>query len=161
MKPDIRVLQEKKLLGRKKNMSYSKNTTRELWQSFMPLKKHIRNNIDSNLYSLQIYNSDFNFNNFTPQKEFIKWAAIEVPDYDSVPDELETYILQGGLYAVFFHKGTATEFHKTFAAIFTDWLPNSDYDIDHRAHFELLGENYSNTDPISEEEIWIPIKLKK
>lgn len=40
------------------------------------------------------------------------------------------------------------------------WLPASDYNLDNRPHFEVLGEKYKNNDPTSEEEIWIPIKLK-
>jgi AraC family transcriptional regulator len=39
-------------------------------------------------------------------------------------------------------------------------LPNSAYALDDRAHFEVLGEKYKNNDPSSEEEIWIPIKVK-
>jgi AraC family transcriptional regulator len=40
-------------------------------------------------------------------------------------------------------------------------LPNSNYHLDDRPHFEILGEKYKNADPGSEEEIWIPIKAKK
>jgi AraC family transcriptional regulator len=39
-------------------------------------------------------------------------------------------------------------------------LPNLGYTLDDRAHFEVLGEKYKNNDPLSEEEIWIPIKKK-
>jgi AraC family transcriptional regulator len=49
---------------------------------------------------------------------------------------------------------------KTFEYIFETWLPNSDYLVDNRLHFELLGEKYKNKDLDSEEEIWIPIQLK-
>ncbi len=73
---------------------------------------------------------------------------------------METYILQGGLYAVFIHKGVAKTADVTFQYIFTDWLPGSYYLIDNRRHFEILGEKYKNGDPASEEEIWIPIKFK-
>jgi AraC family transcriptional regulator len=41
-------------------------------------------------------------------------------------------------------------------------LPLSkEYELDDRPHFEILGDKYKNNDPNSEEEIWIPIKLKK
>jgi AraC family transcriptional regulator len=49
---------------------------------------------------------------------------------------------------------------KTFQYIFGTWLPNSEYVLDNRPHFEILGEKYKNDDPTSEEEIWIPIKAK-
>jgi AraC family transcriptional regulator len=37
----------------------------------------------------------------------------------------------------------------------------SEYVLDHRTHFEILGDKYINDHPDSEEEIWIPVKLKK
>jgi AraC family transcriptional regulator len=39
-------------------------------------------------------------------------------------------------------------------------LPGSDYSLDSRAHFEILGKKYKHDDPNSEEEVWIPIKIK-
>jgi AraC family transcriptional regulator len=73
---------------------------------------------------------------------------------------METYTLPAGLYAIFLYKGTSTDIASFYQNIFTGWLPNSEYALDDRAHFEVLGENYKNNDPTSEEEIWIPIKEK-
>ena len=158
MKPRIETLTEKKLIGKRMTMSLSNNKTGELWKSFMPGRKEIQNNIGIELYSMQLYDHLY-FNNFSPNKDFEKWASIEVTDFDTVPDEMETFILTGGLYAVFIYKGSSTD-DKTFQYIFTTWLPNSDYLLDNRPHFEILGEKYKNSDASSEEEIWIPIKLK-
>ncbi|MBG6111282.1 AraC family transcriptional regulator [Flavobacterium sp. CG_23.5] len=160
MNPRIETLPEKKLMGQRMTMSLSNNKTRELWQNFMPRRKEIQNYIGTNLYSMQIYDSLY-FNNFDPKTEFEKWATIEVTDFDIVPAELETVTVPSGLYAVFTHKGDASMAPKTFEYIFTNWLPNSDYLLDNRPHFEILGEKYKNNDPTSEEEIWIPIQLKK
>ena len=160
MNPRIETLPEKKLMGQRMTMSLSNNKTRELWQNFMPRRKEIQNCIGTNLYSMQIYGSLY-FNNFDPNTEFEKWATIEVTDFDIVPAELETVTVPSGLYAVFTHKGDASTAAKTFEYIFTNWLPNSDYLLDNRPHFEILGEKYKNNDPTSEEEIWIPIQLKK
>ena len=59
----------------------------------------------------------------------------------------------------FFYKGLNTD-HKIFEYIFKEWLPKSNYILDNRPHFEVLGENYKNDNADSEEEIWIPVKLK-
>jgi len=37
-------------------------------------------------------------------------------------------------------------------------VPSSDYELDNRPQFEILGQKYKNNDPSSEEEIWIPVK---
>lgn len=160
MKPKIQTLTEKKLIGKWLTMSYVDNKTQDLWKSFMPMKKHIKNVVSNDLYSMQIYNTPLVFDNFNPNENFIKWAAIEVSNFDNVPDSFETYVLKGGLYAVFNHKGNARQFQETFRAIFQEWLPKSEYEIDNREHFELLGEKYSNTSDDSEEEIWVPILPK-
>ena len=158
--PRIQILSEKKLVGKSISMSLSDNKTFELWQSFMPLKKDLKQIIGSNLYSMQIFDESLSFSDFNPQTMFVKWAAVEVAHFDFIPIGLESYILQGGLYAVFIHKGLASDFNKTFQHIFQYWLPQSEYKLDNRPHFELLGEKYINNSPNSEEEVWIPISFK-
>lgn len=160
MNPEFRLLLTKKLIGKKLEMSYANNRTGELWRSFMPRRKEITNNIGSELYSMQIYNGVFDFQNFNPNDNFTKWAAVEVTDFEQIPEDMESYMLKGGLYAVFTHKGSSLDFQRTFQYIFGVWLPNSEYKVDDREHFELLGEKYKNESPDSEEEIWIPIKQR-
>lgn len=125
----------------------------------MPLRKEIHNARSQQLFSLQLYPSNF-FNHFNPNARFEKWAAMEVADYENVPIGLETFNLAGGLYAVFLYIGLSSAASETFQYIYSKWLPDSEYSLDDRPHFELLGEKYKNNDPGSEEEIWIPIKPK-
>jgi AraC family transcriptional regulator len=160
MTPRIETLTEKKLIGKRLKMSLSDNKTLELWQSFMLRRKEIENNIGSDLYSMQIYDTLY-FDHFNPNASFEKWATVEVTDFDVVPKEMETITLPAGLYAVFLYKGDASNAVKTFQYIFETWLPDSEYDLDHRPHFEILGEKYKRNDETSEEEIWIPIKGKE
>lgn len=160
MQVRIEELPKKQLIGKSVRMSLVDNKTGEVWRDFQLNKSVISNTIGTDLYSIQVYeNSDY-FENFSPQTEFTKWAAIEVADTLNIPNGFTSFELSAGLYAVFVHKGTAQEFQKTFQYIFSQWLPNSDYDLDNRPHFELLGKKYKNNDPSSEEEVWIPI-LKK
>ena len=154
----IEKLEAKKLIGKRLNMSFSGDKTADLWKTFMPVRHAIKNHMDADLYSLQVYAPGF-FNHFDPTAEFEKWAAVEVPDFNTIPSEMETLILPEGLYAVFLYKGegghAAT---KAFQYIFETWLPNSRYVLDDRPHFELLGAKFQNAHPESEEEIWIPVK---
>lgn len=94
-----------------------------------------------------------------PHQEFDKWAAVEVSNMGDVPDGMQSFVLDEGLYAVFDYKGLNTD-NRIFIYIFTEWLPKSNYFLDHRPHFEILGEKYKNNDPESEEEIWIPVRPK-
>jgi AraC family transcriptional regulator len=159
MNPIIKILPEKKLIGKRMIMSFSNNKTIELWKNFMPRRKEIQNNIGTELYSMQIYSPSF-FVKVDTNKEFEKWAAIEVTNFNIVPDGMEKFTLTAGLYAVFLYKGAASAAAETFQYILGTWLPSSEYVLDNRTHFEILGEKYKNEDPNSEEEIWIPVKKK-
>ncbi len=154
MQPRIEILSAKKLVGKRLKMSLAENRTFELWRNFMPRRKEIKNNLTADLFSMQVYEEILVYN---PIAIFEKWAAVEVSDFEHIPEGMESYILAGGKYAVFQQKGHSTD---VFQYIFGTWLPNSDYELDNREHFELLGEKYKNNDPNSEEEIWIPIKEK-
>lgn len=158
--PRIETLTAKKLIGKNIRMSFLHNKTADLWRSFMQERKNISNTVGTDLYSIQIFDSVFDYQNINPASEFTKWAAVEVTDWLSIPENMDSFSLTGGLYAVFIHKGTPSDFRKTFDFIFLSWLPQSNYVIDNRPHFDVLGEKYINNHPNSEEEIWIPIKPK-
>ncbi len=152
-------ISEKKLVGKCLRMSLANNRTAELWRSFMPLRNTIKAVAGTDLYSLQVYGQTY-FTTFNPQSEFEKWALVEVADFNSVPEGIDTFVLPAGLYAVFLYKGPASEGAKVFQYIFGTWLPKSEYALDERPHFEVLGDKYKNNDLASEEEIWIPVKQK-
>jgi AraC family transcriptional regulator len=156
----IEILAEKKLVGKRIIMTFSDNKTGELWKNFMPGRKEIRNNIGTELYSMQLYAPTF-FDHFNPDVAFEKWATMEVTDFESIPAGMLSFTLPGGLYAVFSYKGAASNGGNAFQYILGSWLPISGYQLDNRPHFEVLGEKYKNEDPESEEEIWIPVKRKK
>lgn len=159
MIPRIEIINEKKLVGNRLIMSFADYKVGELWKNFMPLRKNITNNLTNDLISIAIYKPN-HFKDFKPANEFERWATVEVTDFDNVPNEMETFILQNGLYAVFDYKGLNTD-NSIFQYILGTWLPNSEYVLDNRPHFEILSNKYKNNDPNSEEEIFIPIKPKQ
>jgi len=154
----IEMLPEKKLIGKRVRMSLSNNKTGELWRSFMPRRREIQNSLTPEFFSMQVYDQPVDPGN--PAQEFDKWAAVEVADFGAVPDEMEAFVLTGGLYAVFHYTGSSTD-TRIYQYIFGTWLPNSNFVLDTRPHFEVLGERYRNSDSDSEEDIWIPIKSKE
>lgn len=154
----IEQLEEKKLIGKRMAMSFAANATADLWKDFMPRRHEIAHKVGHELYAMQIYPESF-FEKFNPMTSFEKWAALEVSSIQEIPAGMEATILPAGLYAVFLYKGPANS-PVPFQYIFQTWLPASGYELDTRPHFELLGENYKNNDPASEEELWIPVKEK-
>ena len=160
MEPRFELITEKNIIGKKIQMTMADNKTAEVWKSFMPRRKEIVNAVSSELISMQRYLEPLTIKQYDPHAKIEKWAAVEVADHKVVPHDMDTYTIPAGLYVVFIHKGPASTGIKTFSYIFGTWLPTSEYVIDERPHFELLGEKYKNEAPDSEEEVWIPIRRK-
>lgn len=147
------------MVGKRITTTIAENKTAELWRSFMPRRKEIVNSVSTDLYSLQFFDAIGDFLSFTPDTAFDKWAAVEVADFGSVPDGMETCTLEG-LYAIFVYKGLPQDVDPTFQYIYGVWIPSSQYMLDSRPHFATMGSRYKNNDPDSEEELWMPIKKK-
>ena len=157
--PQIIELPAFTLVGKRLSMSVANNRTAELWKSFMPQRKHILSTVDEVFYSLEVYDSLDFFTNFDPTRTYEKWAAMAVTQVDQLPEGMEPLTVPAGGYAVFAYKGRSSEGAATYRYIYSEWLPQSGYQLDNRPHFARMDERYRNNDPNSEEDIYIPIKL--
>jgi len=159
MEVKIIELQSKRLIGKRIITTMAEDQTTLLWKSFKTLLKPIPSKKENGFYSVQKFDTDSSFDQFTPFTKFEKWAAVEVEEnVGIIPLGLEPLLLNGGKYAVFNHKGKASDFQKTLQYIFGQWLPQSNYKLDHRPHFEVMAPDYDPNDPNAEEEVWIPVK---
>ena len=158
MKPRIEILSEKTLIGQSLSMSLLDNKTGQLWGQFAPRIKEIQYRASEDKISMQIYPENY-YQQFSPGNLFEKWAAVEVGQIAEIPEGMKSFLLEGGLYTVFDYKGSSAD-PTIFQYIFSEWIPQSDYVVDNRPHFEVLGAKYKNNHPDSEEEIWIPVRKK-
>ncbi|WP_262501362.1 GyrI-like domain-containing protein [Roseivirga echinicomitans] len=96
-------------------MSLTNNRAHELWSSFMPRRKEIVNALNSNFISMQVYSEPLTLGQF--DQVFEKWAGVEVLGSSPIPEGMENFNLEEGLYAVFDYKGssTATKFSVIFS----------------------------------------------
>lgn len=158
MQPRIITVEAKKLIGQSIDMSLVNNKTFELFSGFMPNKAQITNAMSQDVYEVMVYDDAY-FKTFNPNTNFTKWGALEVDGIETIPEGMKSYVLEGGLYAIFNYKGLSQDFSKLMQHIMMVWLPQSDYRLDDRPHFNVLGEKYKRDDPNSEETVFIPIKL--
>lgn len=157
MQPEIKQFESTAFVGMRTGMSLVQNKTPELWRGFSSFL--IKNKIQvEEKYSVNLYPETY-FHAFNPNAVFEKWAVISEAHSNSISDELETLTIPSGLYAVFHYVGSSVD-PSIFQYIFNQWLPQSNYQLDHRPHFEVLGSKYKNNDASSEEDIWIPIREK-
>jgi len=161
MTPRIEHIEEKKLVGLRIQTSLAADQTPTLFRSFMPRRREPENRLNANLYSVQVYDANLDFHTFTPTTLFEKWAAVEVKAFGELPAGMEALTIPVGLYAVFLYKGLAQDFPQTAQYIFGTWLPQSEYVLDNRPHFEVMSPAYRPDDPAAEEEVWVPVRVRK
>jgi AraC family transcriptional regulator len=87
---------------------------------------------------------------------FTYWGGVEVVAANKGFEHLD---IPAGTYAVFHYKGLSSD-STIWRYIYSQWLPNSEWELDDRPHFERLGAKYKNDDPNSKEEIFIPVRPK-
>lgn len=69
--------------------------------------------------------------------------------------------LASGRHAVFTHRGPYTELHRTWQAIYRDWLPASGEALQDAPPMELMLNSPADTPPEQlHTEIWIPLRSK-
>jgi AraC family transcriptional regulator len=160
LQPSLRQFKSTELVGMSLKMSFLQNRTHELWSSFMPRKKEIGQLRSNDLFSVEVYEQD-HFVSFNPARFFEKWACVETDHSGVLPEGMKKLLIPEGLYAVFTHRGTALESINTYRYIFEDWLPASHFSLDSRPHFAVMGEKYKHESADSEEEVWIPVRLRQ
>ena len=149
----IAIIEPKKLIGFSITTSFQDDKTQIAWKKFMMRRNEIVNRISNQLFSLQIYPD-----NFTPNQTFRKYALAEVSDFDNNPNDFETFELESGKYLVFNYQGKTEHGPEIFRYIFQNVIPENQFEVDNRPHFEIFGEDYNPNDDSAEEEIWIPIR---
>ncbi|HLT74133.1 MAG TPA: GyrI-like domain-containing protein [Ohtaekwangia sp.] len=160
LKHRIETINEIALIGIRMRFSLAANRTAELWQNFMPRRHEIGTTIGNALYSVEVYDDLSYFAAFDPTNQFDKWAGVAVERVEMVPEGMATLLIPAGEYVVFDYKGRPSEVGPTYQFIYGQWLSNSEYKLDDRPHFALMGERYKGEHPDSEEELWIPVVRK-
>ncbi len=158
MKPRIEHSSEFSLVGLRTVTSVASDNTRSLWMEFAPQIASILHQTGTHKYSVEQYDNLAFFDAFDPENTFEKWAAVAVEKSAEIPPGLERLIIPAGKYAVIHYKGKPSEAHFMFRQFYTGWLPHSEYQLDHRPHFAVMGDAYKGEHSDSEEEFWIPIQ---
>lgn len=149
----IEIIEPKKLIGFSTVTSFQDDKTPILWKKFMMRRDEISNRISNQLFSLQIYPE-----HFTPEQSFKKYALAEVSGFHNIPNDFETFELESAKYLVFNYQGKAENGPELFGYLFQNFIPENQFEVDDRPHFEIFGDDYNPNDDSAEEEIWIPVK---
>lgn len=94
-------------------------------------------------------------------EEFVYLISKEAGAVDPLPSGMTAHTIPANDYAVFTHRGAISKLGETFQYIFSQWLPQSEYDRTDAPATEVYGENYGDgSSEDSSFEIWIPVVKK-
>lgn len=157
--PEIRTLEPFSVVGLHRTMSMARHAIPELWRDFRSRAAEVGGRSSDDWISLRIYDG---LEGRPPRMEspFEQWAAVPVETHATPPDGMARHRLEGGPYAVFTYRGAARDFGPVIEWFHGSWLPASEWEVDDRAHFEILPSDYAPTDPGATEEVWIPVRRR-
>jgi AraC family transcriptional regulator len=151
----IENVAEFKVIGCSMEMSVVDFKATEVWSKFMQQKNRLTDYDNTCYLDVNIY-EEYYFDSYNPSQLFNKLAGVK-SDNNTI-NGFDSLTIQEGRYAIFIHEGLAADISKTFQFIFTEWLPNSNEQLDHRPHFFKLPVDYKNDNQTIREEIYIPLK---
>ena len=102
--PEIKILDGKKLIGLKVEMSLLADTTRELFTTFMPQLSRLGLKSAADVYDLRLFPKNF-YNSFDAAAMFTKAALIEFDEDITYPPSFQIMVVPRGMYAVFTYAG--------------------------------------------------------
>ena len=87
-------------------------------------------------------------------------AAVEVENFDNIPDGMVTAEIPEAYYAVFTHKGQIKNFMETIKYVYGEWLPKSEYNLTGTPELEIYDERFNPEADDSECDIYLPVAKK-
>lgn len=89
--------------------------------------------------------------------EFTYVAAVEVSQFDALPDDLTCVDIPQSYYAVFTHQGSVGTIAQSMDYVFGQWLPNSTYEPTGTPDFELYDERFNPMTGSGAFDIYVPL----
>lgn len=148
---------EIKLVGLQERIIMPNNTIPQLWERFMEKSSEIKDGVKTAWYGV----AD---NMASETYEFDETVALEVPNFDNVPEGMTTKVIAPQKYLVFTYKGKIMcddgepKLQKTYDYIYGKLLPSTEFLVDKSFNFELYDERFQPGSDDSEFDIYVPIK---
>ncbi len=123
------------------------------WQRFTPHLGNVPSQIGADAYGV-CYNTDDDAN-----MDYMSGVAVK--DFSAVPPQLARLRIGPQRYAVFHHREHIASIGETFRAIFSQWLPESEYEIVDAPLFERYPPSFDGRTGLGGAEIWVPVAKKR
>lgn len=152
--PDVIEAAPKTLVGVADSFDMSRRQEiPHLYEKFWTLQGDMQTVIGPTLYGVSMDSK--------PDGSFRYGVGVEIDDIDAPqPDGTCHMDLVGGTYVRFTQRTAMTEMPMYFDAIFSQWLPQSDWQMREGAVFEHYPDMDGAKDGVMTYEIWVPVAPK-
>jgi AraC family transcriptional regulator len=120
------------------------------WQRFLPHFGNIPGQVGRIAYGA--------CSNFDDAGNFDYLCGVEVPDFTRLPNDWSRLRIPEQKYAVFSHRDHISTIRRTWATIWSTWLPSSGHQPADAPHFERYGESFDSLQGTGGVEIWLPLE---
>jgi AraC family transcriptional regulator len=132
---------------------YSCDTSKGIpaqWQRFLPHFGEVPGQVGRKAYGV-CYNTD-------DEGNFDYLCGVEVAGFSDLPETFARLRIPAQRYAVFPHGEHVSAIRRTFATIWSKWLPESGYAVADGPTFERYGEDFNSITGTGTIEICIPLE---
>ena len=148
------ILEKSTFMGFSTETSLLENQTALVFKQLMIWRKDSDEHRAQPVYDIKVYPEAY-FSSFNPSRSFTKWAAVQQQNTKQI-DGLQSYDVDNGLYLCFTCEGSVSA--QFFQELYTSWLPQSEYELDDRPHFDKIWPDSAQRGAVLKEEIYIPVK---
>ena len=154
MEPEMVSRPETKVIGAARQYQENDLDIETLWSAFRPNVAQIKNRVGTN--SFGIYEE---YRETEDAIGFTYICAVEVTDFDNVPEGMIARTIPAHEYAAFRHEGPISSLPETLKYIWGSWLPKSDYEYAEKPDFELYAP--SSPEDASKKILYLYIPVTK
>lgn len=157
MEPKIVSLGEFKLVGMQYVGNNQNGEIPQMWGAFMHRSNEIKNIANSSVaYGYAECRCEGECK-CGQGGDFLYIAALEVSNFDEIPEGMVTRTVPPSKYAVFTHKGSIETLGITFNNIFSKWLPAAGLAPNQKFGFEYFDKRFNYSSEDSELDIYVPV----
>ncbi|MCD4829855.1 MAG: AraC family transcriptional regulator [Candidatus Cloacimonetes bacterium] len=158
MKPDIIEKAGMKLIGMRTTTTTGENEIPQLWKRFMSRLKEIENATENDIMVGVCPYENMDIGDYTPETPFDYLACVLVESSQNIPDGMEFIEIPPAKYARFIHKGALDTLVKTYEAIYSGWVNDTEHKLAETDQIEWYDNRFEFGQPDSEMDILIPIQ---
>jgi AraC family transcriptional regulator len=155
MEPEIVTRSEMNVIGTAHQYQEEDMDLEMWWSAFQHSVYQITNRIGTDAFG--IYEE---YHESESSVGFSYICAVEVSDFDNVPEGMISRVIPEQMYAVFRHRGSLSFLPETLKYIWGSWLPKSNYEYVEKPDFELYAPGTQPEDPDHILFLYIPVTRK-